>query len=254
MLVTGSSRGLGRAIAEAFLREGATVVINYVRGSEAAFAAYDALHAAHQAGSGGRPLLQKSDVTCMAEVVALFDHVRRSLGRPITTVVNNALPGFSFDGDARPRIDTLDWARVQAQLDGAVRGALNVVQAALPGMREAGHGRIVNIGTNLLQSPVVPYHDYVVSKGALLALTRTMAKDLGPEHITANMVSGGLLRTTDASAATPHGVFEAIAASTPLGQVTTPHEVADAVLFFAHPWSRGVTGQNLVVDGGLVMN
>ena len=66
------------------------------------------------------------------------------------------------------------------------------------------------------------------------------------------MVSGGLLRTTDASAATPDAVFDAIAASTPLGSVTTPREFADAVLFFASPWATAVTGQNLVVDGGLV--
>jgi 3-oxoacyl-[acyl-carrier protein] reductase len=66
------------------------------------------------------------------------------------------------------------------------------------------------------------------------------------------MVSGGLLRTTDASAATPEAVFDLIAAATPLGQVTTPADMADAALFFASPWSRAVTGQNLIVDGGLV--
>jgi 3-oxoacyl-[acyl-carrier protein] reductase len=66
------------------------------------------------------------------------------------------------------------------------------------------------------------------------------------------MVSGGLLRTTDASAATPKAVFDIIAAQTPLGRVTTPDDMADAVLFFAAPWSRAVTGQNLIVDGGLV--
>ena len=102
--------------------------------------------------------------------------------------------------------------------------------------------------------PVVPYHDYTAAKAALLALTRTLSADLGPDGITVNMVSGGLLRTTDASAATPEAVFDMIAASTPLRRVTTPDEFADAALFFASPWSRAVTGQNLVVDGGLVKN
>ena len=83
-------------------------------------------------------------------------------------------------------------------------------------------------------------------------LTRTFADDLGPEGITVNMVSGGLLRTTDASAATPEEVFDFIASGTPLRKVTSPAELADAVLFFASPWARGVTGQNLIVDGGLV--
>ena len=104
----------------------------------------------------------------------------------------------------------------------------------------------------LFQNPVVPYHDYTAAKAALLSLTRTAAGDLGPDGITVNMVSGGLLRTTDASAATPEAVFDLIAGMTPLRSVTTPEEFADAVLFFASPWSRAVTGQNLVVDGGLV--
>ena len=81
-----------------------------------------------------------------------------------------------------------------------------------------------------------------------------MAQELGADGITVNMVSGGLLRTTDASAATPDVVFEAIKENTPLQQVTTPEDLADTVLFFASPWSRAVTGQNLIVDGGLVMN
>ena len=133
-----------------------------------------------------------------------------------------------------------------------MRAALNTTQAALAGMRAQGFGRIVNIGTNLVQNPVVPYHDYTAAKAALLALTRTLAQELGPEGIMVNMVFGGLLRTTDASAATPAAVFNLIAASTPLRRVTTPAELADAVLFFASPWARAVTGQNLIVDGGLV--
>src|SRR5699024_7942675 len=113
---------------------------------------------------------------------------------------------------------------------------------------------IINIGTNLVQNPVVPYHDYTAAKAALLSLTRTMAHDLGPDGTTVNMISGGLLRTTDASQATPDAVFDLIAANTPWRRVTTPAEFADAALFFASPWSRAITGQNLVVDGGLVKN
>ncbi len=139
-------------------------------------------------------------------------------------------------------------------METGVKGALNLIQAAAPSMRERGFGRIVLIGTNLFQNPVVPYHDYTAAKAALLSLTRTAAAELGPSGITVNMVSGGLLRTTDASRATPEAVFDLIADSTPLRRVTTPEEMADAVLFFASPWSRAVTGQNLIVDGGLVFN
>jgi 3-oxoacyl-[acyl-carrier protein] reductase len=91
----------------------------------------------------------------------------------------------------------------------------NPLQACRAGMQAAGGGRVVNIGTNLFQNPVVPYHDYTAAKGALLALTRTAAKEWGPQGIRVNMVSGGLLLS---------------------------------------PLARGITGQNLVLDGGLVMN
>lgn len=139
-------------------------------------------------------------------------------------------------------------------LKGSVRGALNTWQAGGEDMMKNGFGRIIHIGTNLFQHPVVPYHDYNTSKAALLSMTRNMAKELGPYGIHVNMVSGGLLQTTDASAATPDAVFDVIRESTPLGKAVTPAELADAVLFFASPWSRSVTGQNLIVDGGLVMN
>ncbi|MCJ0979962.1 3-oxoacyl-ACP reductase [Rhodococcus sp. ARC_M12] len=244
VLVTGGGRGLGAAIAAAFAGQGARVVIDYRNSKDAAEALADRL--------GGQAFAVQGDVTDESAVATVFDSARAHFGTPITTVVNNALADFSFDGDARPKADTITWERFDAQLRGSVRAALLTTQAALPGMREAGFGRIINVGTNLFQNPVVPYHDYTASKAALLSLTRTLAADLGADNITVNMVSGGLLRTTDASAATPAEVFDFIAASTPLQRVTTPEEFADALLFFASPWARSVTGQNLVVDGGLV--
>lgn len=244
VLVTGGARGLGAAISRAFLGAGARVVVNFHRSAEAAAALVDA--------AGARALAVQADVTDPAAVGALVERAQAHFGAPVTTVVNNALADFRFDGDARPQADAITWPRFAAQFEGSVRGALNTVQAALPGMRAVGGGRVINIGTNLFQNPVVPYHDYTAAKAALLSLTRTLAADLGPDGVTVNMVSGGLLRTTDASAATPDAVFDLIAASTPLRRVTTPAEFADAVLFFASPWARAVTGQNLVVDGGLV--
>src|SRR5690606_11949925 len=100
----------------------------------------------------------------------------------------------------RAHAHKLAWTQLHQQFEGVVRGALNTTQAALPGMRELGFGLIINIGTNLFQNPVVPYHDYTAAKAALLSLTRTLSHDLGPDGITVNMLSGGLLRTTDASA------------------------------------------------------
>lgn len=246
VLITGGARGLGSYLSRAFLNQGACVVVNYLTSTRAA----------HElvASVPDKCLAIQADVCDSGAVNTMVDKAQQHFGRPVTTVVNNALPRFSFNGDQRSSFDTLSWDEVQQQFEGVVRGALNTVQATRPGMVGIGFGRIINIGTNLVQNPVVPYHDYTAAKAALLSLTRTMAHDLGPDGTTVNMISGGLLRTTDASQATPDAVFDLIAANTPLRRVTTPAEFADAALFFASPWSRAITGQNLVVDGGLVKN
>ncbi|KRG66131.1 3-ketoacyl-ACP reductase [Stenotrophomonas humi] len=244
VLITGAGRGLGAALARAFVREGASVIVNFCSSRDAANALASEL--------GSRALALQADVRDRQQVDAMIATAEAHFGRPLSTVVNNALVGFSFNGDGRAKADSIRWQDFNQQFEGSVQAALNTVQAALPSMRTQKFGRIINVGTNLFQNPVVPYHDYTAAKAALLALTRTMAGDLGPDGITVNMLSGGLLRTTDASAATPDAVFDYIAANTPLREVTTPEQFADSALFFASPWSRAVTGQNLVVDGGLV--
>ncbi|CBT74517.1 MULTISPECIES: 3-oxoacyl-ACP reductase [Glutamicibacter] len=244
VLVTGGARGLGAAISTAFLEAGARVVINYRNSAQAA--------AQLAARYPERALAIQADVRDPEQLAALAAAAGAHFGQQITTLINNALVDFSFNGEARSKADELSAEELSAQFAGSVLAPVAAIQAVLPGMRAAGFGRIINIGTNLFQHPVVPYHDYTATKAALLSLTRTFADDLGPSGINVNMVSGGLLRTTDASAATPAEVFDLIASGTPLRRVTTPEELADAVLFFAAPGSRGVTGQNLIVDGGLV--
>ena len=243
VLVTGAGRGLGAAIARAFAREDARVALNYRNSADAAEQLAQQL--------GPRAGAFQADVTDAAQVARMITQITATLGAP-DVLVHNALADFSFNGDARATLDRLTWDSIAAQTETAVGGALTCIQALQPHFAAQGFGRIITIGTNLVQNPVVPYHDYTAAKGALLALTRTAAKELGPLGVTVNMVSGGLLRTTDASAATPDAVFDIVASQTPLGRVTTPEEMADAVLFFASPWARAVTGQNLIVDGGLV--
>ena len=246
VLITGSSRGLGLSIARAFHAEGAKVILNYTQTSS------------HEAASSAAASLNtvaiRADVTDLTAVQSLFTQAGRIHGQPISVVVNNALAPFSFNGDARPNLHSITWASFEAQFKGAVQGALNTTKAALPGFEKLGFGRIINIGSNLVQNPVVPYQDYTAAKGALLAFTRTCTAELGPKGVTVNMVSGGLLKVTDASRGTPEEVFEAVRSATPLRKVTSPEELAGAVLFFASPWSRSVTGQNICVDGGLVMS
>lgn len=243
VIVSGAGRGLGAAIATAFAQAGAAVVINWRRSGEAAEALADRL--------SPRARAVQADVTDAEAVARLCEETAAAFGPP-TTLVHNALADYSFNGDGRATLETLDWRDVEAQNAVALGGALNLARACAPAMAEVGFGRIVTIGSNLVQNPVVPYHDYTAAKAGLMGLTRTLSRELGPKGIAVKMVAGGLLRVTDASRATPEAVFDAIAAGTPLGRVTTPEEVADAVLFFASPWARGVTGQTLIVDGGLV--
>lgn len=242
VLITGAGRGLGAALARAFAREGASVALNYRRSAKEALALAEEL--------GPRAAAFKADVTDAEAVARMVGQITEQLGAP-TVLVHNALADFSFNGDARPHLDTLGWADIAAQTEVAVGGALNAIRALQPQFRQSG-GRVITIGSNLVQNPVVPYHDYTAAKAALLGFTRTAARELGPMGVTVNMIAGGLLRTTDASAATPEAVFDMIAQQTPLGRVTTPEELADAALFFASPWARAVTGQCLIVDGGLV--
>jgi len=249
VLISGASRGLGATIARSFAREGARVVVNYYESEDDAHALAETLTDDHP----GAALPIQADIRDRASVQNMVEAAVDHFGTPVTTIVHNALVDFRFDPAARAEANEIEWADYQTQLDGSVQGALHLLQACLPGMDEAGEGRFIAIGSNLVQDPVVPYHDYTTSKAALLGFVRNMASELGGKNITVNMVSGGLLDTTDASAATPDEVFDLIAQNTPRGQVTTPEEVADAVLMMASPWARAVTGQNLIVDGGLVM-
>jgi 3-oxoacyl-[acyl-carrier protein] reductase len=245
VVITGASRGLGAALARAFGREGARVVVNYYQSPDRAEAV--------AADIGDRALPVQADVRDSGAVQAMVEKAADHFGQPVTTAVHNALIDYQFDAAARETADTVEWEDYEVQLEGAVKGALHLLRACLPGMRSAGEGHFVGISSNLVQNPAVPYHDYTTGKAALLGFVRNMAQELGEEGITVNLVSGGLLDETDASAATSDAVFDAIRQNTPRGTVTTPEEVADAVLFFASPWARAVTGQNLIVDGGLVM-
>lgn len=244
VLVTGGARGLGLAISQLLIEEGARIVVNYLSSKTQA----EALQKQYP----DQVFTYQADVTQVDQVKALFTASKAHFGEGIHSVVNNALVQFEFNGDNRPKVEDLSWEMMSHQFSGAVQACLNTTQAALEDMKQAHFGRIVNIGTNLFQNPVVPYHDYTTAKAALLAFTRTTAQDLGQYGINVNMLSGGLLQTTDASKATPDFVFDLIAQSTPLCRVITPGEFASAILMFLSPYSRAVTGQNLIVDGGLV--
>ena len=246
VLVSGAGRGLGASIAESFVNSGYKVAINYFNSAK------EAEDLSIRLGDSVQAF--KADIRDKNEILNMYKEINSHFSSYPDILVNNAMANYVFNGDLRKKAEDISWKEIQDHLDVTIKGSLNLIQALAPKMKDKKFGRIINIGTNLVQNPVVPYHDYTIAKGGLLALTRTFAKDLGQFGITVNMVSGGLLKVTDASAATPDEVFEAIAQMTPLQKVTTVQDLADAVVFFASDASRAITGQNLTVDGGLTFN
>ncbi|MER2079543.1 3-oxoacyl-ACP reductase [Psychrobacillus psychrotolerans] len=246
VLVTGSSRGLGSAIVKELAHQGFKVVINYYKSKDAAEELVSIL-------GKENAIAICADVTNRAEVDALVKKATEYFGQ-IDVVVNNALVGFKFDPNKQKSFTELTWEDYQKQLDGTLKAAFNVVQSVIPQFIERRNGSIISIGTNLYQNPVVPYHEYTTAKAGLIGFTRNIAAELGQFGIRANVVSGGLLKTTDASAFTTPEVLDLIAQSTPLKKVTSPEDVANMVAYLSSENADGITGQNLTVDGGLTMN
>ena len=247
VLVTGASRGIGAAIARAFAAEGATVVVNYLSDGAAAAGVV-----AECKSAGGDAWAVQADVGSPAAVQEMVRQALGEMGR-IDAVVNNAFAPYAFDPEQRKMFGELAWADYQAQFEGAVGAAYHVCQAVLPHFRQRAQGSIVNIVTNLVEQPVVPYHDYATAKSALVGFSRTLAAELGPMGIRVNCVAPGLVYPTRASGATRAQFRESIMAATPLRRIARPEDVAGPVLFLASDWSGFMTGQVLFVDGGLVM-
>jgi len=123
----------------------------------------------------------------------------------------------------------------------------------LPHMRQRARGSIVNLVSDLVQRPSIAYHDYSTAKSALVGFSRNLATELGPLGIRVNCVAPGLVSPTASSQHTKESVKDVLVGQTPLGRLATPDDVAGPVLFLASDWSRFMTGQVLLVDGGLVM-
>ena len=245
-IITGSSRGLGAKIAITLLEKGYNVVVNYKQNKDKA-------EKLIRNYNQSKAIAIQADVTDRNDVNRMIQTATQHFGK-IDIVINNALVGFKFDPNQQKSFEDLTWEDYQQQLDGTLKAAFNVTQSVIPQFIEKQADRIINIGTNLYQNPVVPYHEYTTAKAGLIGFTRNIAAELGQYGVTANVVSGGLLKTTDASAVTTPEVFDLIAQTTPLKKVTTPQDVANMVAYLASDEASGITGQNLTVDGGLTMN
>lgn len=247
ILVTGASRGIGAAIAKAFAAEGGIVIVNYRTNETAAEAVVHECRAL-----GGEALAIAADVTSSEAVAAMATRIAEEAGR-LDVVVNNAFAPYRFDPDNRARFWETPWEAYEQQFEGAVKAAYTVSRAMLPLLQRRSGAAIVNLASDLVTRPSIPYHDYTTAKAALAGFSRNLAAELGPLGIRVNCVAPGLVYPTQASAATPEEVREMLTAQTPLRRIATPEDVAGPVLFLASDWSRFVTGQMLHVDGGLVM-
>jgi 3-oxoacyl-[acyl-carrier protein] reductase len=239
-LVTGSGRGIGRAIATKLAAQGAKVVVNYQKNAEAAGEVVSVIEAA-----GGAALAIQADVSKLDQAQALVKAAVDTYGR-LDILVNNA-------GTTRDNLIALmkeeDWDVV---LSTNLKSVWNVCKAATRTMMKQRYGHIVNITSVSGLAGQGGQTNYSASKAGVIGLTKALAKELGPRNITVNAVAPGFV-PTDLTADLPADLREGMLKFTPLGRFGTVEDIANAVAFLASDEAGYITGQTLSVDGGLVM-
>lgn len=242
-LVTGASRGLGRAIAQRLADDGAAVAVNFVARKDEA----EKLTAELRANSS-RAMAVQADVGDAGQVARMVAAVERELG-PVEILVNNA--GVFFSGE----LADFDYTRMEAMRRTNVDGVVNVTRAVVAGMKARKWGRIVNltsiagVGTAMAGTTF-----YAATKAAVSMLTRRFAMDFGPHGITVNAIAPGFIvtemATQNRSEEEMRNVTGALAAKTMMRRTGVPADIANAAAFLASDQSSFVTAQILTVDGG----
>lgn len=240
VLITGASRGIGRAIALRFARDGVRVGINYRQNNAAA--EETAEHVSHL---GSEPLLLPGDVCDSNAAGSVFQTLLERWGR-IDVLVNNA--GIVRD-TLLMRMSDNDWDAVMST---NLRSTFLCTRAALRPMLRQRSGRIISLSSisGIRGNP--GQANYSATKAGLIGFTKSVAREVASRGITVNAVAPGLIET-DITAQMPEKAREALIQQIPLGRMGTPEEIADVVAFLASPQAGYITGQAIVIDGGLAM-
>ncbi|MEV0385152.1 SDR family oxidoreductase [Nonomuraea sp. NPDC050643] len=234
-LVTGASRGLGAVIARRLAADGLAVAVNYYSDAAGAERVVDDIRAA-----GGTAEAFSADVTDEADVAGLDAAVATRLG-PVRVLVANATgeqPSIRFED--------LTWEAHLDQLVFFVKSPTLLVQAVLPGMKELGGGRVIQIGSDIVDRRLPGMSAYIAAKGAQHAITDVWARELGPYGVTVNVVAPGWIPVERHAGLDVSGYR----AEVPLGRIGTPDDVAAAVSYLASDGAAFVTGQRITVNGG----
>ena len=239
-LVTGASRGIGRAVALAFAAEGASVALNFAGNVAAAEAVRAEIESA-----GGKAILVPADVSDENAVEDMVKTVTEAFGS-IDILVNNA--GITRDG-LLLRMKEEDW---DAVLNTNLKGVFLCTKAVSKFMMKKRYGRIVNMASVVGVTGNASQANYAAAKAGVIGFTKAMAKELASRGITVNAIAPGFIRS-DMTDVLPDKVKEAMLAEIPLGRAGEPADVAKAGLFLASDQATYITGQVLKVDGGMVM-
>ncbi len=238
-LVTGSSAGLGKAIALKLGQAGAKVALNYNNNVSRAESALAELQ-----NQGCEAILVKGDVTQEEDVAAIYEAIATQLGSVDILVLN------ATGNQPQIPFEEYTWQDFQTMIDFFIKSPFLFTRACLPAMKEKQWGRIINISSDVFFRTVNNFSAYVTAKGGQIGFTRSMATELAPFGITVNAIAPGWI-PVERHETTPQEKKDAYQVRIPMQRWGTPQDIAEAVLYFASQESKFITGQYLCINGGI---